>query len=325
MNLALFQFPVSDLNLPILSVLVVLGLLALAWGGQTLTRGAVGISVNLKIDPLIVGLTVVSIATSMPECFTTFTAADAYPGLAVGNILGSNIANTGLILGIAALMVPLKVNLRLISLEVPILIIVTLLFGGLIFHKGLGFLDGLLLLVVTVAYLVFIVQKARQENWSPPSAFPVVSISTLTAFGLVFAGSLLLACGADLLVQSSAEIATRFGVSDVFIGLTIVAVGTSLPELAACIAAVRAGQGDLCAGNIVGSNLFNLLLVAGGAALFKGLPVEFQSISGIYFVTLLFTVFLLWFLRTEHTVNRREGGILLFSYFAFIVLVTFQQ
>lgn len=325
MNLALIQFPVVDLNLMVLSVFVLLGLVALGGGGQLLTRGAVGISVNLHIDPLIVGLTVVSIATSMPEFSTTLLAADSHPGLALGNILGSNIANTGLILGIAALLVPLKVKLRLVEREVPILILVTVVFGIMIFSNGLGRLEGLVLLTGTVSYLIYIVRKAREEHWSPPEDLPEIRTTTFMALGLVLMGGLLLALGAELLVQSSVEIATRMGVSDVFIGLTIVAVGTSLPELAACIAAVRAGQGDLCAGNIVGSNLFNLLLIGGGAAAFKELPFTFEEIGLEYFAVLLLTICLLWFVRSGHTVSRREGAFLLFFYVAFIALATVQQ
>lgn len=325
MYLALVQFPVVDLNFLVLSVFLLLGLFALGGGGQLLTRGAVGISANLSVDPLIVGLTVVSIATSMPEFSTTLMAAGSHPGLALGNILGSNIANTGLILGIAALLVPLKVKLRLVEREVPILILVTVVFGLMIFSEGLGRIEGLILLAATVSYLVYIVRKAREEHWSPVDDLPKVSISTLTAFGLVVLGGLFLALGADLLVQSSAEIASRMGVSDVFIGFTVVAIGTSLPELAACMAAVRAGQGDLCAGNIVGSNLFNLLLIGGGAAVLKELPFAFEDIGLEYFAALLLTICLLWFVRSGHTVTRREGGFLLLFYLAFIALATLQQ
>jgi cation:H+ antiporter len=325
MYLALVQFPVVDLNLLVLSVFLLLGLFALGGGGQLLTRGAVGISANLSIDPLIVGLTVVSIATSMPEFSTTLMAAESHPGLALGNILGSNIANTGLILGIAALLVPLKVKLRLVEREVPILILVTVVFGLMIFSEGLGRIEGLILLAATVSYLLYMVRKAREEHWSPMDDLPKVSVSTLTAFGLVVLGGLFLALGADLLVQSSAEIASRMGVSDVFIGFTVVAIGTSLPELAACIAAVRAGQGDLCAGNIVGSNLFNLLLIGGGAAALKELPFAFEEIGLEYFAALLLTICLLWFVRSGHTVTRREGCFLLLFYLAFIALVTLQQ
>lgn len=325
MYLALVQFPVVDLNFLVLSVFLLLGLFALGGGGQLLTRGAVGISANLSVDPLIVGLTVVSIATSMPEFSTTLMAAGSHPGLALGNILGSNIANTGLILGIAALLVPLKVKLRLVEREVPILILVTVVFGLMIFSEGLGRIEGLILLAATVSYLVYIVRKAREEHWSPVDDLPKVSISTLTAFGLVVLGGLFLALGADFLVQSSAEIASRMGVSDVFIGFTVVAIGTSLPELAACMAAVRAGQGDLCAGNIVGSNLFNLLLIGGGAAVLKELPFAFEDIGLEYFAALLLTICLLWFVRSGHTVTRREGGFLLLFYLAFIALATLQQ
>lgn len=325
MNLALIQFPVVDLNLMVLSGFVLFGLLALGGGGQLLTRGAVGISANLSIDPLIVGLTIVSIATSMPEFSTTLMAAESHPGLALGNILGSNIANTGLILGLAALLVPLKVKLRLVEREVPILIFVTVIFGLMIFSNGLGRVEGLMLLIGTVSYLLYIIRKAREEHWSPPEDLPEIRTTTFMALGLVLIGGLLLALGADLLVQSSAEIASRMGVSDVFIGLTVVAVGTSLPELAACIAAVRAGQGDLCAGNIVGSNLFNLLLIGGGTAAVKELPFSFEEIGLEYFAALLLTICLLWFVRTGHTVSRREGCFLLLFYLAFIALATLQQ
>lgn len=325
MNIALIQLPVVDFSLMLLLVLLVVGFVALGAGGEILTKGAVGISVNLRIDPLVVGLTVVSIATSMPEFSTTLLAAESHPGLAVGNILGSNIANTGLILGLAALLVPLKVKLRLIEREVPLLIVVTVIFGLMVLNQGLAPWEGFVLLGGTVAYLVYIVRKARAEHWTPSGDLPKVQLTTVMALGLVILGGVLLGLGADLLVQSSVELATRMGVSDVFIGLTVVAIGTSLPELAACIAAVRAGQGDLCAGNIVGSNLFNLLLIGGGTAAIKGLPVSMGAIGLEYLAALLLTILLLWFVRSGHTVTRREGFCLLLLYLFFMAFATFKQ
>lgn len=325
MILALIQLSVAEMNLVVLILLLLLGLLALGGGGELLTRGAVAISVNLRIEPLIVGLTVVSLATSMPEFTTTLTAAESHPGLALGNILGSNIANTGLILGLAALLVPLQVKLRLIEREVPFLIIITALFGIFIFTNGLARWEGCCLLAVTLAYLFYIVRKAREERWSPEGTLPQIQLPTVLALLVVVLGAALLAIGADLLVQSSVEVAKRMGVNDIFIGLTVVAIGTSLPELAASIAAVRAGQGDLCAGNIVGSNLFNLLLIGGGASAIKSLPIDFGEIGLEYFAALLLTIFLLWIVRSGHTVSRREGAYLLVLYLTFILLATVKQ
>lgn len=324
-SIAIVQLSVSETNPLVLVILLLLGLLALGGGGELLTRGAVAISMNLRIDPLVVGLTVVSLATSMPEFTTTLTAAESHTGLALGNILGSNIANTGLILGLAALLVPLQVKLRLIEREVPFLILITILFGIFMFTNGLGKWEGYFLLLLTFAYLIYIVRKAREEQWSPQRILPQVKLPTVLALLGVVLGALLLALGADLLVQSSVEAASRLGVNEIFIGLTVVAVGTSLPELAACLAAVRAGQGDLCAGNIVGSNLFNLLLIGGGASAIKGLPIHFGSIGLEYGVALLLSFFLLWFVRSGHTVTRREGVYLLVLYFSFILLATLRQ
>ena len=208
-----------------------MGLLGLTFGGDWLTNGAAAISVNLKISPLVIGLTIVSIATSMPELFTSLLAAKESPGLAVGNILGSNVANIGLILGATALICPLKIQTRLIYREVPILLIVTALFTILAFG-GFNRIEGVVLLALTVAYLVYAVRSARE---GPPDVVgdefakeleSAEGKSNAIATGLVLLGGLFLALGADVLVGSSVEIASRWGVSDTLIGLTIVAIGT---------------------------------------------------------------------------------------------------
>lgn len=309
-----------------------LGFLALGYGGELLTRGSVGISVNLKIDPLVVGLTVVSIATSMPEFSTTLMAAREFPGLAMGNILGSNIANSALILGVAALLVPLKVKLRLIEREVPILIAITLIFTVLFYlGNGLSRGDGYFLVALTFVYLIFIVRTAHKEQQVTDSkmgeglAEQSGGLSLIQALGLVVLGGVLLALGADGMVQSSVELASRMGVSDVFIGLTLVALGTSLPELAASIAAVRAGQGDLCVGNILGSNLFNLLLVGGGSAAYASLPVDGGLLNFEFIALFVATALLYFFIKTGQSVTRREGVILLSMYFLFVSFAALKQ
>ena len=245
MTLALISLPYLDFPLLALLALMLVGFFMLALGGDWLTHGAVAISSNLKINPVVIGLTVVSIATSMPEMATSLMAAEDNPGIALGNILGSNIANIGLILGVAAIISPLKINLRLIRREVPILILVTLLFAAFALGGGFQRVEGMVLLGLTVAYLVYIVRGAKLEDSQvvaddfAKNAGQVQHKSSSKALLIVALGAGALALGAGLLVGCSVEIATRMGISDLFIGLSIVAIGTSLPELAASIAAVR--------------------------------------------------------------------------------------
>ena len=330
MTLALIQLPVADFAVWLLLVVLVLGFIALTYGGDLLTAGAAAISVNMKIDPIVVGLTVVSIATSMPEMATSLMAAKDNPGIALGNILGSNIANIGLILGVAAILAPLKIQLRLIRREVPILIGVTVVFG--LFALGGGFqrVEGAILLALTAAYLIYVVRNAKAEPQAVAEEFAegaeeIPQKSNPAALALVLIGGGLLALGADFLVSSSVEIATRMGVSDLFIGLTIVAIGTSLPELSASIAAVRAGHGDICAGNIVGSNLFNILLIGGGVSALTEMDVQSELLLVEFPALLLLSALLLWFFKSGHIVSRREGVCLLFLYFTILSVSALSQ
>lgn len=329
MPLALIELPFYAFSGWVLLLILVVGLCGLTFGGDWLTRGAAATSVNLRISPVVVGLTVVSMATSMPELMTSLLAAKDSPGLAIGNILGSNVANIGLILGITALIAPLVVQLRLMRREVPILVGVTVLFtvfamGG--FQRG----EGLILLILTLGYLGYVVRSARREPGAVNAEFmeEVEAASRLSmgqAAGLVLLGAVLLAVGADLLVGSSVEIAGRFGVSDALIGLTIVAIGTSLPELAASVAAARAGHSDICAGNIVGSNLFNLLLIGGCVVTITPFPVDPMLLRFEFPAMLGLTVLLLWFFKSGHTVSRREGVVLLLLYLSVLSVSALAQ
>jgi len=321
------QYPAFPVWL--LLAFLVIGLFCLTFGGDWLTNGAAAISVNLKINPVIVGLTVVSMATSMPEMVTSLLAAKESPGLAIGNILGSNVANISLILGITALIAPLAIQLRLIRREVPILIVVTILFS--VFAIG-GFArwEGVVLLCLTVAYLVYVVRGARTEPDVVSAEFmeeveEASRISVGKACWLVLIGAVLLALGADTLVGSSVELASRIGISDALIGLTIVAIGTSLPELAASVAAARSGHSDICAGNIVGSNLFNLLLIGGCVSTIVPFPVDSLLFIVEFPAVLFLTALLLWFFKTGHIVSRREGAVLLFLYVGILSLSAFSQ
>ena len=331
MYLALIQLPFQELHFAWLLLLLLVGFIALTCGGDSLTSGAAAISVNLKIDPIVVGLTVVSIATSMPEMATSLMAAKDNPGIALGNILGSNIANIGLILGIAAIISPLKIESRLIRREVPIMIGVTVIFG--LFALGGGFhrIEGFILLTLTLAYLIYVVGGAKAKD-SEGSAEQFAEgteelgrKTTKAAVLFVVIGGALLALGADLLVGSSVELALRMGASDLFVGLTIVAIGTSLPELAASVAAVRAGHGDMCAGNIVGSNLFNILLIGGGVSAITGMDVRDKLLLVEFPAVIILSALLLWFFKSGHIVTRREGVSLLFIYAAILSISALSQ
>lgn len=331
MSLALIPFSYPDLHLVWLLLLLVVGFAALTYGGDILTSGAAAVSHNLKIDPIVVGLTVVSIATSMPEMATSMMAAKDNPGIALGNILGSNIANIGLILGICAVIAPLKIELRMIRREVPILIGVTVIFG--LFAMGGGFhrSEGCILLALTVAYLIYVVRSAKAKDSEEATkqftegTEELARKTTKAAVLFILLGAALLALGADVLVGASVEMAMRMGASELFVGLTIVAIGTSLPELAASLAAVRAGHGDMCAGNIVGSNLFNILLIGGGVSATVGMDVRNELLLVEFPSLILLSGLLLWFFKSGHIVSRREGVALLCIYFGILSLSALSQ
>lgn len=299
------------------------GLALLAFGGAWMCRGAVGISLRLKIKPVVVGLTVVSIATSMPELFISMVGSlGGFHGLAIGNIVGSNISNIGLILGLSALLCPLVVRLRLIRTDVPLLIGITFLFAFLCWNS-LSRLDGGILISLCLGYFILLLR--RTGGGSPDEAELELDVSQATPslprmLFLLAAGTAALAVGADLLVRSSVTTAQRLGVGDALIGLTIVAVGTSLPELATSVTAALKKQADLCAGNIIGSNLFNLVLISGLVSLVAPIEVE-RSLFQIEFPALLILTVLLWpVFLTGRVVSRKEGGFLLGLYGLFLLL-----
>jgi cation:H+ antiporter len=328
MLLTLIELPFAELQLFWLLLLLAVGFLALAYGGDVLTSGAAAVSLNFKIDPIVVGLTVVSIATSLPEMATSFMAAKDSPGIALGNILGSNIANIALILGIAAMIAPLKIKRRLIRPEVPILIVLTIIFSLFAMGGSFNRLEGLILLTLTVVYLIYVVRAAKvkySRDQIIEGSDAIARKTTKAAIFYILIGGTLLALGAEVLVGASVEIAMRMGASELFVGLTIVAIGTSLPELSASVAAVRAGHGDMCAGNIVGSNIFNMLLVGGGVSAFVGMEVRDELLLVEFPALIILSGLLLWFFKSGHVVSRREGVSLLFLYVGILSLSALSQ
>ena len=306
-----------NLSSIVLWLLILVGLGCLLFGGDKLSSGAAKLAHRLKINPLIIGLTIVSFATSMPEFFTTFfDSVKGNTGLGIGNIVGSNIANIGLILGVTTLIYPIAIQGRFISREAPFLLAVTLLFAWLSRDGLLTRYDGLALVLILLAYLFYLVRSAKSDEQvdSPGEGDSSDDESLSKSIGKIVFGAVLLGVGAELLVGSAVVVATRLSVSPGLIGITVVAVGTSLPELGASIAAARQKQSAICAGNIVGSNLFNLLFVGGGVSVIFPLDVD-QSLIDFSYPAMIGMTALLWFVYfNDRRVSRIEGGVLLTIY-----------
>ena len=309
----------------------ILGLVVLILGAELFVRGASRLAALVGISPLIVGLTVVAFGTSAPEVAVSVQAGlEGQGGIALGNIIGSNISNLLLILGISAMVAPLVVSLRLIKLEVPLLLGISFLVFFLAVDRRISRLEGLLLLTGAVLYTVFLIWQYRRENRSGLSgdrvaladypSGPTVPGDTrkvwLQNILLLAVGLVSLVFGARWLVHGASGMARTLGVSELVIGLTVVAVGTSLPELATSIAAAMRGERDMAIGNVIGSNLFNLLLVLGSGAIVapQGLPVPSSSISFDIPVMIAVTAASLPIFFSGYVISRWEG-LLLFGYY----------
>ncbi|MEF1280399.1 calcium/sodium antiporter, partial [Vibrio fortis] len=249
---------------------LIIGLGFLVWSADKLVYGAAALARNFGISPLVIGMTILAMGSSAPEMMVSATAAlDGKTDTAVGNVLGSNIANIALILGITALIKPLSISSAVIRRELPLMIGVTLLAGALLWDSYLGFYEGILLFVLFAAFLFAMLQISRREKSNgdafieeQESEIPE-GVSNIKAAMWVVVGLIVLPISADMLVNNAVVIAKYFGMSDLVIGLTIIAVGTSLPELAASLAGVMKGEDDMAVGNIIGSNVFNILAVMG--------------------------------------------------------------
>lgn len=281
----------SELPLYLYFIVLALSIGALVWGAERFVAGAGGIASNLGLSPLIIGLTVVSFGTSAPEILVSASAAlNQSSSLAVGNALGSNLANIGLVLGITALITPLAINPRIARTEIPIMVLVTLIAGAVLWNNFLGQMESIGLLVCLVIFLIYLCKTANQHEIDPE--LDIHQMRWLKAGLLTFGGLLLLVFSANTLVWSATEIATSFGVSDLVIGITVVAVGTSLPELAASIASALKGHAEMAIGNVIGSNVFNLTAVLPVAGIIYPAEIVDANFWQDYGSVLLLSLFL---------------------------------
>lgn len=327
------------------------GFVLLIGGGEVLVRGAGGLAATLGISPLVVGLTVVAFATSAPEFAVSVDAAlSGYPGLAVGNVVGSNIANILLILGLTAIVAPLVATSRIVRVDIPIMVLFSLVLLLVALDGTISFLDGLLLFAGLVAYVVATIVISRKQSGGRAAAAseePVgdgaaddssgsdsadetrssgvaASHPVLVSSALVIVGVVMLVVGARLLVTAASDLAAAWGMSDLVIGLTVVAVGTSLPELATSMVAAIRGERDLAIGNVVGSNMFNIGAVLGMTSLIAPIEIAAGAIRFDLPIMLAVSLALLPIAFTGLAIARWEGVLFTGFYAAYIAYVVLQ-
>ena len=315
----------------LLAILAVLfGFLLLAWGADRFVDGAAALARNFNIPSMIIGLTIVSLCTSFPEMLVSAMAAlGGNRDLGIGNAIGSNITNIGLVVGLTALIAPLSVKSLTLRREFPVLFLVIFLAFALVADGNLNRVDGLLLATGLVALLWWLVRMGRSERYDPLQeefsellAIPMSLKASLIWFAV---GLVVLLASARIVVWGAVEIATLMGVSELVIGLTIVAIGTSLPELVASIVSVRKGEADLAIGNVIGSNMFNMLAVLSMPALIRPGAFGGDILLRDFPVMLLFTVTLFamaFGLRQGGLINRFEGLLLVGGYAGYLYLLS---
>jgi len=313
---------------------LLIGLTILTVGAEFLVRGSSRLAAAAGVSPLVIGLTIVAYGTSTPELAVSVKAAWAgQPDIALGNVVGSNIFNVLFILGACGLIYPLKVHVQLVRLDVPIMIATALIVPILGYNGVLGRVDGVLLVSALIGYTTFVIRKSRKESKAAQQEFAeeyaapkkidarfMTINAVMLAVGLVF-----LVFGARLFVNGAVTLAQTFGVSELVIGLTIVAAGTSLPEVATSIVATIRGERDIAIGNVVGSNIFNVLSVLGCTALVNPIHVSEQAMAFDIPIMIAISVACFPIFFTGMSISRWEGGLFLGYYVVYTTFLVMQS
>lgn len=308
----LFSFATDSMLINI--VLLVMGLVVVLKGADWLTDGAVNIASRFGVSQMVIGLTIVAMGTSMPElCVSMVSALKGTPDLAVGNVVGSNTLNTLLIVGCSALVAPIMVKRSSVRRDIPFAVLASLLMLIFCLDGGIDRLDAALLFILFAVFMFVTVKYGKNEGTeAKTTAAPLGKAALLLVVGLVC-----LILGSNLFVDNASFIASTLGVSDAVIGLTIVAGGTSLPELATSMVSAKKGNSDIAIGNVIGSNVFNILMIIGVTGLVK--PMHIKGITSLDLIVMLASMLLLWFFcRTTYKVKRWEGAVLAISYITYL-------
>ena len=307
-------------------LLIVAGIIMVLKGADVLTKGGADLARRMNVPELVVGLTIVAAGTSAPELFVSLVSAlKGTPDLAVGNVVGSNIINTLVIVGVTALVAPMAISRQTVNKDMPFSVVAALLLMAVsldsfqsvsLAGNVIGRLDGVLLLLGFAAFMFYTFREARKGK-ADASAESVKPLSIPMCLVLMVLGLAMLVAGSELFVRYASALAAALGVSESVIGLTIVAGGTSLPELATSVVAARKGQSAMAIGNVIGSNVFNILLILGLTA--TVCPMQIGGITIVDMSMMVASVLLLWlFSYTKLTVARWEGAVLTIVYFAYL-------
>ena len=322
----------SELYIPLVALIA--GLIGLVWGADKFVNGSVGVAKNFGISSLVIGLTVVSIGTSAPEIIVSINAAlKDSGGLAVGNAIGSNLANIGLVLGVTALVAPIPVKQYLLREESPILLVVTALAGLCLYDSQLDRFESMMLGILVLPILIFMVKfKKNHQTSEKPSTTDEIEITNIkVAVFWLTVGLLGLLVSAEITVWGAKSIASYFNVSDLIIGLTVIAIGTSLPELAASVMSALRGHHDIALGNIFGSNLFNILLVMTTAGAISPMTLpnsvfarDYAALAGM--TILMVGIVFISLAKAERqnkspNISRMFGVVLLLAYCGYYIIL----
>ena len=320
--------PLAEMTYPIL--LIVVGAALLYFGAEGLVRGSASAALRMRIAPLIVGLTIIAFGTSSPELVVSIKAAlKGNSEIALGNVIGSNICNIALIIGVAAIIRPIKVDKNFIKADMLLMVGVTALLILLMFDGNLDLIDGVIMFAGIVVYNVATIVSARKSSIDSVKIdenddVPEKSKSIAKDAAFIVGGLAVLILGADLFVDGAVDIAKFLGASDLIIGLTVIAFGTSLPELATSIVAAIKGHAEISIGNAVGSNIYNILLILGVASMVS--PINTVNVNVIDVAVMLAVALVLFPLSwTQHAISRKEGVFLLLVYVTYMYYLSTQM
>ncbi len=305
------------------AILTVVGLVLLCFGGNWLVSGGVAIARKFRISNLVIGMTIVAYGTSTPELAASVAAAGEHSAIILGNIVGSNIANVGMVIGIAAILVPLAVRKSVLKKEIPIMLGVSILLILISIDGEISQYDGILLLTGLGAFAVYTFKDAMKQREKNKEKIEQGKNNVyLKSIALIGLGVGLLYVGAILTVDNAVVLAKEFGLSEKIIGLTVIAIGTSLPELITSIIAIRKGHADIGVGNIIGSNIYNILMIMGVGATLGGVVIS-SDVYVDYTIMILFSLSLLIALKTG-IINRTMGIGLAIGYVAYLIVTFFK-
>ncbi len=297
-------------------LLIIIGVALVLKGADFLTEGASALARRMHVPEIVIGLTIVAAGTSAPELFVSVVSAlNGTPDLAVGNVVGSNTMNCMLIVGCAAMVAPMTISRSTVRKDIPFAVMASILLTCIALDNYLGRIDGIILLLGFVVFMAYTLLQAKNGQAEPQTE--VRQLNPWLSLLFLVIGLAMLVAGSNVFVGSASSVAAALGISEGVIGLTVVAGGTSLPELATSVVAARKGQSAIAIGNVIGSNVFNILLILGMTAVIS--PLQIEGITTIDMAVMLISVILVWlFSFTRFTVERWEGALLVIGYLVYL-------